>query len=113
MKRICLFLLLLSPTFAKADDFADMWKKISSYRITSGVKATGTGIAGFTALVAGWYATREVGRHVKDFNHHNSLLPQFNNLGWHGVVAGGMYYTSYQLLWNYCRVYAMHALAIK
>ena len=113
MKRVCLFLLLLSPTFAKADDVAEMWRKISSYRVTSGVKATATGLAGFAALSLGWSATCDVSDRVRNFNHRGALLSQFKDLGWFGVAAGGMYYTSYQLLWNYCRVHAMHALAIK
>lgn len=112
MKKLCL-LLLLSTTAAKAEDFSETWKKLNSYRVTSGVKAAGFGVLGIYAAYMGVEFTQALAGHIKNLDRKQDWTPQAKALAWSGVGAGGMFYTSYQLLVNYCWPNVKHALSIK
>lgn len=120
MKRFLLLVLLAVPAVHAADDsetIRETWNRISSYRAASGVKAGVTFILGVYAFHIGWdhafSGERSFAYHMKNLDIHHDRKRQFKSLFWEGVGAGGMFYTSYQLLWNYFRPYAKHALAIK
>lgn len=112
MKRL-LLLALLTTSAVRAEDFSDTLKKLNSYRVTSGVKAVATGILGIYAGYMGCLFTQDFGGVVRNLDRQNPWRPQAKNLAWTGVGAGGMFYTSYQLLFNYCWPYTKHALSIK
>ena len=109
MKRIYL-LLLLSPTLAKAEGFADTWKKINEHRVTSAVKATATGVLGYYAVHAGMNVMPAFSHRVETFNPDEKLLSKLHVNAAFTVGTGAAFYVAYQLLWNNCRAYAMHAL---
>jgi hypothetical protein len=113
MKRLVLCL-ILSTSIAKAEDFAETWKTVSSYRVTSGAKAILAAFLGYHSVAEAW---RNSGKFVTAgknlFNGNDKLEDRLGQVGKYGALGGGMWYVSYKLWWEHFIPNAKHALAVK
>jgi hypothetical protein len=114
MKRFLIALLLVTPV-AKAEDFAQTWKTLSSYRITSAAKGAVVALLGYHAVKTGVFKNGEdfINASKALFKDDNvKIQDKVSEVAKTGVLTGGMAYVSYKLWWDYFREYARHALAL-